>query len=70
MDMTMPTMDGAAAIKVLEKIDPKVPVIAASGIATNEAVARAAGTNVKFFLQKPFTADTVLITLKEALAGR
>jgi CheY-like chemotaxis protein len=70
MDMTMPTMDGASAIKVLEKINAMVPVIATSGISSNEPVARSAGANVKFFLQKPFTADAVLVTLKEALAGR
>ena len=67
MDMTMPTMDGASAIRVLEKINPSVPVIAASGISTNEALARDAGANVKVFLQKPYTADAVLNVLKQVL---
>jgi CheY-like chemotaxis protein len=70
MDMTMPTMDGASAIRVLEKIDATVPVVAASGIAGNEALAMAAGENAKAFLQKPYTADAVLNVLRQVLTGR
>jgi two-component system, cell cycle sensor histidine kinase and response regulator CckA len=70
MDMTMPTMDGASAIRVLEKIDATVPVVAASGIAGNEALAMGAGENAKAFLQKPYTADAVLNVLRQVLTGR
>ena len=69
-DMTMPVMDGASAIRVLEKIDATVPVVAASGIAGNQALAMGAGENAKAFLQKPYTADAVLNVLRQVLTGR
>jgi CheY-like chemotaxis protein len=55
-DMTMPEMDGAAVIKRLREIDPRVRIIAASGLTvTDEQVA-----GVSLFLPKPYNADTLL----------
>ena len=67
-DMMMPVMDGPATIKVLRNMNPKVKIIAASGIATNEAVNKAAGQGVKHFVSKPYTAESLLKVLQVALA--
>jgi CheY-like chemotaxis protein len=67
-DMTMPVMDGLATIQVLRRMNPKVPIIAASGLAANGHVVRAASLGVKHFLPKPFTAESLLKVLKQVLS--
>ena len=64
MDMMMPTMDGAIAIRTLRKINPQVKIIAMSGMADSIAIANAAGIGIKKFLPKPFTAKELLIALQ------
>jgi CheY-like chemotaxis protein len=66
-DMMMPTMDGPAMIEVLLKLDPQVRIIAASGLHANAMDAHSPSAGVKHFLAKPFTAETLLKTLREAL---
>lgn len=63
-DMAMPLMDGAATIRALRKLNPTLPIIAASGLPTAE-VNR---LNVNAFLAKPYTAEKLLTTLAEILA--
>jgi CheY-like chemotaxis protein len=67
-DMMMPVMDGPALIAALQRIDPGIRIIAASGLSTNGNVARAVHAGVKHFLAKPYTADAMLTLLKEVLA--
>jgi CheY-like chemotaxis protein len=55
-DMMMPVMDGPATIAVLKRMNPKVRIIAASGLLANGHVAHAARLGVKHFLPKPYTA--------------
>ena len=66
-DMMMPVMDGPAAIHALVKINPSIRIIAASGITANGSVAKAVGFGVKHFLPKPYTASTLLKTLRQVL---
>lgn len=66
-DMMMPGMDGATTIQVLLNINPDVRVIAASGLGSNEMAAKAAGKGVKHFLSKPYTAETLLKTLRSVI---
>ncbi len=66
-DMSMPVMDGATFILALRRIDPHVPVIAASGLNSNGYVAKAAHLGIKHFLPKPYTADTLLTKIHEVL---
>lgn len=68
-DMMMPVMDGPATILALRQIRPDVRIIGASGIEHNSMLARAVGAGVKHFLPKPYTADVLLRTLADALAG-
>jgi CheY-like chemotaxis protein len=65
MDMMMPVMDGPATIRVLQKLDPKVRVIATGGLAASAKAAELVG--VKCFVEKPYTADKLLITLRQVL---
>jgi PAS domain S-box-containing protein len=58
-DMMMPLMDGTATIQVLTRINPAVRIIAASGLAAAENVARATAAGARDFLAKPFTAQTL-----------
>jgi PAS domain S-box-containing protein len=66
-DMRMPVMDGSTTIQVLMKMNPQVCIIAASGINSNNTVAKAAGAGVRQFLPKPYTAETILRALHQAL---
>jgi PAS domain S-box-containing protein len=66
-DMMMPIMDGPSTIRALRSLDPQVPIVAASGLRANGRVARAAAAGVRHFLPKPYTADTLLATVRAAL---
>jgi PAS domain S-box-containing protein len=66
-DMMMPVMDGAATIQVLQRLNPHVRIIAASGLNANENVARAANLGVTDFLAKPYTTETMLTMLRKVL---
>ncbi len=58
-DMMMPVMNGTATIQVLTRINPAVRIIAASGLAVAENVAKATGAGAQDFLAKPFTAQAL-----------
>lgn len=66
-DMMMPVMDGYALIQALYKINPNVEIIAASGLAANGMVAKAAAVGVKHFLHKPYTTEAMLTKIAEVL---
>ncbi|SDT97536.1 PAS domain S-box-containing protein [Verrucomicrobium sp. GAS474] len=59
-DMMMPIMNGPATIQALTRINPAVRIIATSGLNANNG-----GT--KHFLMKPYTAETLLKTLRTIL---
>ncbi|WP_367871088.1 PAS domain S-box protein [Luteolibacter sp. Populi] len=67
-DMMMPVLDGLATIRQLTCIDPAVKIIAASGISNQEKAAKESGANVRYFITKPCTAETLLTTLKATLS--
>jgi PAS domain S-box-containing protein len=66
-DMVMPFMDGPATIRVLQRMNPKVRIIAASGLGANERVGEGSLTGVAVFLNKPYTAEKLLKTLAKVL---
>src|SRR5262245_8929761 len=66
-DMMMPYMDGPATIRALRRLDPKVKVIATSGLKADEKMMEATQLGVKTFLPKPYTAEKLLKTLAETL---
>ncbi len=69
MDMTMPVLGGVSTMRGMVRINPDVRIIAASGIHDNETIAKSIGGQVKQFLGKPFTSETVLRAVAGAVAG-
>jgi len=53
----------------LRKIDPTVKVIGVSGLGSESALITGGKLSVQEFLRKPFTAETLLTTLRDLLAG-
>jgi PAS domain S-box-containing protein len=70
LDMNMPVMDGLQALRALQKIDPKVRVIATSGLKTYEDLVKTGDGGVKAFLQKPYAPEKLLKTLKDVVATK
>ena len=66
-DMSMPVMDGAGVIRALKKFDPAIKIIAASGLDADGAVIKVSTFGIKHFLTKPYTAGTLLKTLRAVL---
>jgi PAS domain S-box-containing protein len=66
-DMAMPIMDGAATIRALTKMNPKLKIIAASGLHANADMTKASGVGIKHFLTKPYTAETLLKAMRTIL---
>jgi two-component system cell cycle sensor histidine kinase/response regulator CckA len=60
-DMAMPFMDGAATIRALRRLNPTLPIIAASGLPPADIN----DLNVNAFLSKPYTAEKLLTTIAE-----
>jgi len=63
-DLSMPVMDGRATIYAMLKINPKAKIIAMSGLDEADSVAKAATAGIKHFISKPYTAGTLLKTLR------
>jgi nitrogen-specific signal transduction histidine kinase/CheY-like chemotaxis protein len=66
-DMMMPIMGGAAMIQALLRINPAVKIIAASGLPSNSGEAKTFGIDIKHFLAKPYTAETLLTSVRMIL---
>lgn len=65
LDMLMPNMDGLTAIRTLRSLNPKVKIIATSGLPANAQKAIASGANQ--FLSKPYTATDLLHNLSAVI---
>jgi PAS domain S-box-containing protein len=66
-DMMMPVMDGPAMIHALRRVNREVKIIATSGLNANYGMAKLADLRIKHFLTKPYTAETLLKTLRTVL---
>ncbi|RUR72328.1 hypothetical protein PCC6912_63680 [Chlorogloeopsis fritschii PCC 6912] len=67
MDMMLPSLDGITAIRTLQKINPKVKIVATSGLMSTSKLAEAATVGAKTFLSKPYTVKELLLTLQKVL---
>src|SRR5207302_544005 len=65
-DMMMPVMDGPTTIRTLHSLDPRLPIIAASGF-TAERKGDPDLPGVRAFLPKRYTAERLLRTVHEVL---
>ena len=66
-DMVMPFMDGPATIRALQRMNPQVRIIAASGLGTGQRAGEGPLEGVAVFLNKPYTAEKLLKTLAQVL---
>jgi two-component system chemotaxis response regulator CheY len=66
MDITMPEMDGIAAVKQIKKMDPNARVIMCSAMGQQAMVLEAIQAGARDFIVKPFQADRVLDAVRKA----
>ncbi|AKG24680.1 histidine kinase [Calothrix sp. 336/3] len=67
LDMMTPGIDGAIAIRTLQKINPNVKIIAVSGLLSPEKITHSPDINIQGFIAKPFTTQELLQTLHSIL---
>ena len=60
VDLSMPRMDGRRAAERIRRIDAAMPVILMSGYDESEATRRSTASSCDAFLQKPFTAASLM----------
>ncbi|OUL27371.1 response regulator [Nostoc sp. 106C] len=68
MDLMLPSLDGVTAIRTLKKINPKVKIIATSGLISSNKLEALASTGVTTFLPKPYTINDLLLTLQKVMS--
>jgi DNA-binding NtrC family response regulator len=64
-DMVMPYLDGPATVNAIRRLNPDVPIIAASGMSESEKITGEFTHTT--FLQKPFTTERLLTAVDAAL---
>ncbi len=67
MDIAMPIMDGPRTIRALRKLNPKVKIIASSGIVAEDHLNLEDAAAPNAFLPKPYTADKLLHVIHSVL---
>lgn len=67
MDITMPEMDGIAALKEIKEKDPSATIIMCSAMGQQAMVIDAIQAGAKDFIVKPFQADRVIEAIQKAL---
>jgi len=67
MDITMPNMDGLAALKEIKKLDPSAKVIMCSAMGQESYVVEAIKAGAADFIVKPFRADRIIQTVAKVL---
>ena len=68
MDITMPEMDGIAALKEIKKLNSNAKVIMCSAMGQQAMVIDAIQAGAKDFIVKPFQADRVLEAIGKTLS--
>lgn len=65
MDITMPEMDGLAALKAIRTLDPAACVVMLSAMGQQSMVKDAVIMGAKGFVVKPFKEETVIAALSK-----
>ena len=68
MDITMPEMDGLAALKAIRGEDPTARVVMCSAMGQQSMVIESIQAGARDFIVKPFQPDRVLEAIQKALA--
>jgi len=67
-DLKMPDMDGMEFLGKIKERKPQAKVIMITGYSTAENAARSIEAGAWGYIEKPFTPDTLITAVKEALA--
>lgn len=67
MDITMPKMDGLAALKQILQFDPGAKVIMCSALGQQSLIVQALQLGAKDFIVKPFREERVVAAIKKIL---
>ncbi|MDH4224697.1 MAG: sigma-54 dependent transcriptional regulator [Deltaproteobacteria bacterium] len=67
LDIWMGAVDGIEVLQSLRKSHPALPIIMLSGHANIETAVKATKLGAYHFVEKPFSADTLLLTLRHAI---
>jgi two-component system response regulator AtoC len=68
-DLKMPDMDGLEFLMTIKKTRPETKVIMITGYSTVEHAEEASRLGAYDYIEKPFTPDTLIAAVKEALQG-
>jgi two-component system chemotaxis response regulator CheY len=68
MDITMPEMDGIAALREIIALDPSARIVMCSAVGQESKVLEAVKTGAKDFIVKPFQTERVLAAIDKAMA--
>ena len=69
LDRMMPNMDGVETLRELRRIQQDVKVVLSSGYHEQDVTERLAGEDFAGFLKKPYTENTLIGELRQALEG-
>ncbi len=70
LDIWMPGIDGLETMERIKQLDGQVPIIMMSGHATIDTAVRATKLGAFDFVEKPFSAEKLLILLRNAVEKR
>ncbi len=68
LDITMPEMDGLAALKEIKAFDPRARVVILSALGHESVAFEAVQAGADDFVIKPFEADRVLTVIRRVLS--
>ncbi|MDH4247483.1 MAG: sigma-54 dependent transcriptional regulator [Deltaproteobacteria bacterium] len=67
LDVWLPKMDGLEVLKSIKRLQPNLPVIMLSGHGNIDTAVTATKNGAYHFVEKPFSEETLLLTLSNAL---
>jgi two-component system chemotaxis response regulator CheY len=68
MDITMPEMDGIAALKEIRSMDPNARIVMCSAMGQQAMVIESIQAGARDFIVKPFQPDRVVEAVQKALS--
>jgi two-component system chemotaxis response regulator CheY len=68
MDLTMPNMDGEACIEQIAGMLPDAKILVVSALSDKATALRAVTKGAHGFLQKPFTDESMVLSLLELMS--
>ena len=66
-DLAMPVMDGVALVRALKQMNPRVKIIASTGLGMEAQEVELNALGVSVILKKPYPASAILTVLRKVL---